>query len=187
MKLPDFSRYEIFSNGSTITVCDTKTNEVKSPKTTLTGVLYSLTDDSGKKNTLTERRIREAFVFGVSPLSFKLPRGGERYTAKTLEFARAVTFAAKAIESLMEGNVEPIQMELISKREIAIKKACAAIKVKGEVVERFADIAEDSLIERLRKGRFSSIRPLDEMLANEICKLIELSKRQVDIENERTL
>lgn len=187
MKLPDFSRYEIYSNGSTITVCDTKKNAVISPKTSLTGVMYKLTDDSGKQTTFTERRIRESFNFGVSPLSFKLPRGGNRYTAKTLDFARAVTFAAKAVENLMEGDDSLIRMELISKRDIAIKKTCATFKIKTETVKRFVDIAEDSLIERLQKGRFSSIRPLDEMFANEICKLIELSKRQVDIAQEYKL
>lgn len=187
MKLPDFSRYEIFSNGATITVCDTKLNTVVSPSITQTGKLYSLTDDSGKKCTFTERRIREAFNFGVSPLSFKIPRGGNRYTQKTLDFARAVTLASKAVESLMGGDDSLIRTELIQKRDIALFKTCATLHIRKETVERFIDIAEDSLIERLREGHFSSIRPLDEMLANETCVLIELSKKQVDIAQVRKL
>lgn len=180
MRLPDFSRYEIFANGSTIAVCDTNSNAVIQPSVSATGIMYGLFSDKGERKTFSERRLREAFNFGVSPLSFKLPLGGNRYSIKDSDFAKKTTEAAMAIEQAISGDIRSMQMILLRDRETAIRKACATLKIVRTKVERFIDIAEESLIERLKGGHYSSVRPLDEMLANEVCRLIELSKKTSD-------
>lgn len=191
MTLKDFSRYAVYNDGDRLAVCDTEKDEVVYAESQSGYRQMSLFSDDGKRHTLTERRIKTAIYYGVSPISFKLPYPSVTKRRKEKDFVLRTIRTAKAVKELQEGNLQPITEDMTESRQHAIRMARGSIGLSQKTASYYADIAEERLIDILRSGHFASLRPTTEMMASLIVKLYQTARNKTteykdikDSENE---
>lgn len=177
MKLPNYSRYDVFIQDGKLIVYNISTEHYLKPIQDRwhSGNKVAMTDDNGKKKFISERRLSFALQHNINP--DKIPRSARFYgtidnlligerpkkeeivdvNSKIFELEQSLFMLKYAHYNNDYSNI--IDFAYKNKR-VVLGVTSKRIQVSYSNLEKYWDFAVDLFIESIKEMKFTSLKPM---------------------------